>query len=49
MDKFKTISNLIANIKENNKCLNDIYVMDKNKKLRKINKTCIENIQRFLK
>jgi ERCC4-type nuclease len=49
LQKHKSISNLIKNIQQDDKCLKDICIVDKNNKSRKINKTCIENIIKFLK
>ena len=49
LNKFKTISNLIKNINENENCLNEIQTMDGNKKFRKISKTIIANLIKFLK
>lgn len=49
LTKFKTISNLIKNIHEDDKCLNDVCTVDKNNKSRKINKTCITTLIKFLK
>ena len=48
MDKFKTISNLITNIEKDDKCLDNIvYTTSKNQQ-RKINKSSILNISKFL-
>jgi ERCC4-type nuclease len=49
LTKFKTISNLIKNINEDEKCLHDVCSIDKNNKARKINKTCITTLIKFLK
>lgn len=49
LQKYKSISNLIINIQKDDKCLIDICIIDKNNKSRKINKTSIENIYKFLK
>jgi ERCC4-type nuclease len=48
MDKFKTISNLITSIEKDEKCLDNIvYTTSKNQQ-RKINKSSILNISKFL-
>jgi len=48
MDEFKTLNNLVSKLKENKNCLNDLsYLTSKNQK-RKLNKTCLKNIQDFL-
>lgn len=49
LNKFKTIGNLLKNIQEDPKCLNDICTIDKNNKPRKISKPCIANILKFIK
>ena len=49
MKKFKTISNLIQSIKEDDKCLNDITYETEKKQIRKISKTVIANIIAYLK
>lgn len=49
LTKFKTISNLINHITEDDNCLHDICTIDKNNKSRKINKTCITTLIKFLK
>ena len=49
MKKFKTISNLIQSIKEDDKCLNDITYETEKKQTRKISKTVITNIIAYLK
>jgi len=48
-NKFKTISNLIKSIEQDEKSLNDIFTIDSKNKSRKISKKCIENIILFLK
>ena len=45
MSKYKTIPELISNLKENNQCLEDIRTTATN---RRLNKSCIENIIKFL-
>lgn len=48
MEEFKTLNNLIAKLKENINCLNNIsYMTSKNQK-RKLTKPCIQNIKDFL-
>lgn len=47
MERFKTIKNLIANLETNKKCLNDIMI-GKSDKPRRINKTAISNIFKYL-
>jgi ERCC4-type nuclease len=46
MSKYKTIPELISNLKENNQCLEDIRTTATN---RRLNKSCIENIIKFLR
>jgi ERCC4-type nuclease len=46
--KFKTLQNLIKCIQEDNTCLNNTSTIDSNNKSRKINKTAIANIIKFL-
>lgn len=48
MDKFKTIPNLIKEIETNNECLKDLSYKNPKGQVRKINKTCILNIVKFL-
>ena len=48
MEKFKTIGNLIQELKENPGCLNNISYTNTKGNSRKINKTCIENISLYL-
>lgn len=45
MSKYKTIPELISNLKENKQCLEDIRSTGTN---RRLNKSCIENIIKFL-
>jgi ERCC4-type nuclease len=45
MSKYKTIPELISNLKENKQCLEDIRTTATN---RRLNKSCIENIIKFL-
>lgn len=49
LSQFKTMSNLIQSIKENDTCLNNICTIDANGKSRKISKTAIATIIKFLK
>ena len=46
--KFKTISNLITCIQNDSNCLNDITTTNSKGQQRKISKTCISNIYKFL-
>jgi ERCC4-type nuclease len=48
MEKFKTISNLIKELETNSDCLKDICSINKKGQSRKINKTSISNIVKFL-
>lgn len=48
MNKFKTIKNLLTNIQIDNNCLNDITIENNKGQHRKISKTCISNIYKFL-
>ena len=48
MKKYSTIKALIAALSENKNALDDIYIVDKNEKQRKISKTCIKNIYTYL-
>jgi ERCC4-type nuclease len=47
--QFKTLPNLIQSLKENEQCLNNICTTDANGKSRKISKTAIATIVKFLK
>jgi ERCC4-type nuclease len=49
MNKFKSIQNLIINLRENDKCLQEISYINSKGQQRKINKTVISNIIKFLK
>ena len=50
MNEYKTINNLIIKLKENDKCLDNFKMKDSNNiTTRKINKTCIENIKKFIR
>jgi len=48
MDKFKTIPNLIQEVLQNDECLKDISYVNAKGQTRKINKTSIVNIVKFL-
>ena len=48
MDKFKTIPNLINEIQQNDNCLKDISYQNSTGQSRKINKTSLANIVKFL-
>ena len=49
IQKFKTIHNLTLSIKENEDCLKDISYTNSKNQIRKINKTSLTNIIKFLK
>ena len=49
LSQFKTLPNLIQSIKENESCLSNICTTDANGKSRKISKTAIATIVKFLK
>jgi len=48
MDTFKTIPNLIASVQTDEKCLDNISYTNSKNQQRKINKTSIANISKFL-
>ena len=48
MDRFKTIPNLIQEIQQNDNCLKDISYQNSKGQSRKINKTSLVNIVKFL-
>ena len=48
MSKYKTLINLIDSIKEDSKCLDNITYLTSKNQTRKISKTCIENIKKYL-
>jgi len=48
MSKFKTLPNLIAQIQENENCLKDISYTNSKNQVRKVNKTSLVNIVKFL-
>jgi ERCC4-type nuclease len=48
MDKFKTLPELIKKVEENNECLKDVSYTNAKGQTRKINKTSIANIAKYL-
>ena len=48
MDKFKTFPELIKQVEVNNECLKDISYTNAKGQTRKINKTSIANIVKYL-
>ena len=48
MEKYKTIPNLIKELELNNECMKDLSYTNSKGQVRKINKTCILNIVKFL-
>jgi len=48
LSKFKTIPNLISQIQENENCLKDINYTNSKNQVRKVNKTCLVNLIKFL-
>lgn len=48
LEKYKTIGNLIKELTLNNECLNGISYTNSKGQVRKINKTCLQNIAKFL-
>ena len=48
MEKYHTLSELLQSLQENQECLNDLCYQTGKGQTRKINKTCIENIQKYL-
>ena len=48
MSEYKSIANLIKELENNNECLKDIKLINTTGQIRKINKTCVENIVKFL-
>jgi len=48
LEKFKNISNLIISLKSDDKLLDDLYIVSKDNKKRKISKTAITNIKKYL-
>jgi ERCC4-type nuclease len=48
LKEFQTLPNLLNKLNENNDCLNDISYVNSKNQTRKINKTVIQNIKKFL-
>ena len=48
MEKYKTIPNLIKELQSDNECMKDLSYTNAKGQVRKINKTCIANIVKFL-
>ena len=48
LDKFKTLPNLISQLQENENCLKDISYTSSKNQVRKVSKTCLVNIVKFL-
>ena len=48
MEKYQTIPNLIKELELNNDCMKDLSYINSKGQTRKINKTCIANIVKFL-
>ena len=48
LTKFATISNLIVELRKDPVCLNDVSYITSSGQKRKISKTCIENVKKFL-
>ena len=48
MEKYHTLSELLEALQENQECLKDLCYQTGKGQTRKINKTCIENIQKYL-
>jgi ERCC4-type nuclease len=48
MEKFKTLPNLISQIQENENCLKDISYTNSKNQVRKVNKTSLLNLVKFL-
>ena len=48
MSKFGTFSNLMSQIQENENCLKDISYTNSKNQVRKVNKTCLVNLVKFL-
>jgi ERCC4-type nuclease len=48
MEKYHTLSELLEALHENQECLKDLCYQTGKGQTRKINKTCIENIQKYL-
>jgi ABC-type Zn2+ transport system substrate-binding protein/surface adhesin len=48
INKFKSISNLIKELETNSECLKDLTYTNSKSQSKKINKTCVTNIEKFL-
>lgn len=48
MEKYKTIPNLIKELETNSECMKDLSYTNTKGQVRKINKTCIANVAKFL-
>lgn len=48
LKEYQTLPNLLIKLKENNDCLNDVSYINSKNQTRKINKTVIQNIKKFL-
>jgi ERCC4-type nuclease len=48
LKEFQTLPNLLNKLNENNDCLNDVCYVNSKNQTRKINKTVIQNIKKFL-
>ena len=48
MKEYKTVKNLIKNLEENDNCLDGMKMIAENGMSRKISKSCIENIKKFV-
>lgn len=48
MNKFGTLSNLISQLQENENCIKDISYTNSKNQVRKVNKTCLVNLVKFL-
>ena len=48
LTKFATISNLIVELRKDPVCLNDVSYITSSGQKRKISKTCVENVKKFL-
>tara|TARA_Y100001970_G_scaffold233279_1_gene290718 strand:+ start:506 stop:1279 length:774 start_codon:yes stop_codon:yes gene_type:complete len=48
MKNYETLIDLIVDLQDNPKCLDECYIINSSQQKRKINKTAIENIKKFL-
>ena len=48
INKFKSISNLVKELDQNSECLKDVTYTNSKNQTKKINKTCIVNIEKYL-